>query len=88
MSRLDGDVAEIQRFAVDSLFSAVSSVIGLVVALAMLLTLSWKLSLLALVLIPWTCSGCAGCGARSSAMCGSCASARQTCPRSWSKRCR
>ncbi|MNJ10582.1 putative multidrug export ATP-binding/permease protein [compost metagenome] len=52
MSRLDGDVAEIQRFAVDSLFSAVSSVIGLVCALAMLLALSWKLSLLALVLIP------------------------------------
>ncbi|TBN48364.1 ABC transporter ATP-binding protein [Pseudomonas sp. BGI-2] len=52
MSRLDGDVAEIQRFAVDSLFSAVSSIIGLVVAVAMLLTLSWKLSLLALVLIP------------------------------------
>jgi ATP-binding cassette subfamily B protein len=52
MSRLDGDVAEIQRFAVDSLFSAVSSVIGLVVAIAMLLTLSWKLSLLAVVLIP------------------------------------
>ena len=52
MSRLDGDVAEIQRFAVDSLFSAVSSVVGLVFAVAMLLTLSWKLSLLALVLIP------------------------------------
>jgi ATP-binding cassette, subfamily B, bacterial len=52
MSRLDGDVAEIQRFAVDSLFSAVSSVIGLVCSVAMLLTLSWKLSLLALVLIP------------------------------------
>lgn len=52
MSRLDGDVAEIQRFAVDSLFSAVSSVIGLVFSIAMLLTLSWKLSLLALVLIP------------------------------------
>lgn len=52
MSRLDGDVAEIQRFAVDSLFSAVSSVIGLVVAVAMLVTLSWKLSLLVLVLIP------------------------------------
>lgn len=30
LSRLDGDVAEIQRFAVDSLFSAVSAVIGLV----------------------------------------------------------
>ncbi|WP_300719477.1 ABC transporter ATP-binding protein [Pseudomonas sp.] len=52
MSRMDGDLAEIQRFAVDSLFSAVSSVIGLVVALAMLLALSWELSLLALVLIP------------------------------------
>lgn len=52
MSRLDGDVAEIQRFAVDSLFSAVSSVIGLVCALAMLLALSWQLSLLALLLIP------------------------------------
>ncbi|MGC5702182.1 ABC transporter ATP-binding protein [Pseudomonas sp. NFXW11] len=52
MSRLDGDVAEIQRFAVDSLFSAVSSVIGLLVALAMLVSLSWQLSLLALVLIP------------------------------------
>ncbi|WIE48731.1 ABC transporter ATP-binding protein [Pseudomonas sp. GM17] len=52
MSRLDGDVAEIQRFAVDSLFSAVSSVIGLVVALALLVTLSWQLSLLALLLIP------------------------------------
>ena len=52
MSRIDGDVAEIQRFAVDSLFSAVSSVIGLLVALGMLLALSWKLSLLALVLIP------------------------------------
>ncbi|MFZ5959979.1 ABC transporter ATP-binding protein [Pseudomonas knackmussii] len=52
MSRLDGDVAEIQRFAVDSLFSAVSSVIGLVGSLALLLTLSWKLSVLVLVLVP------------------------------------
>ena len=53
MSRLDGDVAEIQRFAVDSLFSAVSSVVGLICAVAMLVTLSWKLSLLVLVLIPF-----------------------------------
>lgn len=52
MSRLDGDVAEIQRFAVDSLFSAVSSVIGLIGSLALLLTLSWKLSVLVLVLVP------------------------------------
>ncbi|MFC6668764.1 ABC transporter ATP-binding protein [Marinobacterium aestuariivivens] len=52
LSRIDGDVAEIQRFAVDSLFSAVSSVIGLVGALALMLTLSPQLSLLVLVLIP------------------------------------
>ncbi|MGB2131132.1 MAG: ABC transporter ATP-binding protein, partial [Marinobacterium sp.] len=52
LSRIDGDVAEIQRFAVDSLFSAVSSIIGLIGALALLVTLSWKLSLLVLVLIP------------------------------------
>ena len=52
MSRIDGDVAEIQRFAVDSLFAAVSSVIGLLGALAMMIGLSWKLSLLVLVLVP------------------------------------
>ncbi|BAK77006.1 ABC transporter, ATP-binding/permease protein [Pseudogulbenkiania sp. NH8B] len=52
LSRLDGDVAEIQRFALDSLFSAVSSVIGLIGAIALLLALSWKLSLLVVVLIP------------------------------------
>nr|WP_286206721.1 ABC transporter ATP-binding protein [Thauera linaloolentis] len=52
MSRLDGDVAEIQRFAVDSLFAAVSSVIGLVGALALMLSLSWELSLLVLLLVP------------------------------------
>lgn len=52
MSRIDGDVAQIQRFAVDSLFSAVSSVLGLIGAAAMMLLLSWKLSLLVLILIP------------------------------------
>ncbi len=52
ISRIDGDVAEIQRFAVDSLFAAVSSVIGLLGALAMMIGLSWKLSLLVLVLVP------------------------------------
>jgi ATP-binding cassette, subfamily B, bacterial len=53
LSRLDGDVAEIQRFALDALFSAVSSVIGLIGSVALLLTLSWKLSLLVAVLIPF-----------------------------------
>ncbi|WP_220815197.1 ABC transporter ATP-binding protein [Pseudomonas paralcaligenes] len=52
LSRLDGDVAEIQRFAVDSLFSAVSSVIGLLGAVTLMLLLSWQLSLLLAVLIP------------------------------------
>ncbi|WP_332675618.1 ABC transporter ATP-binding protein [Aromatoleum sp.] len=52
LSRIDGDVAEIQRFAVDSLFSAVSSVIGLVGAIVLMVSLSWQLSLLVLVLVP------------------------------------
>lgn len=52
LSRLDGDVAEIQRFAVDALFSAVSSVIGLLGAIVLMLALSWQLSLLVAVLIP------------------------------------
>lgn len=52
LARLDGDVAEIQRFAVDSLFAAVTSLIGLVGALALLVALSWQLSLLILLLLP------------------------------------
>ncbi|WP_028469478.1 ABC transporter ATP-binding protein [Neptunomonas japonica] len=52
LSRLDGDVAEIQRFAVDSMFSAVSSILGLIGSVVMLLALSWKLSLLVVIMIP------------------------------------
>ncbi|MDD3674087.1 MAG: ABC transporter transmembrane domain-containing protein [Thauera propionica] len=52
MRRLEGDVVELQCFAVDSLFAAVSSVIGLVGALVLMLSLSWQLSLLVLVLVP------------------------------------
>lgn len=52
LSRLDGDAAEIQRFAVDSLFSAVSSLIGLIGAVSLMLLLSWQLSLLLALLIP------------------------------------
>ncbi|MEE1865070.1 ABC transporter ATP-binding protein [Pseudomonas auratipiscis] len=52
LSRLDGDVAEIQRFAVDSMFSAVSSLIGLIGAVSLMLMLSWQLSLLLALLIP------------------------------------
>jgi ATP-binding cassette subfamily B protein len=56
LSRLDGDVAELQRFVVDGLFAAVTGVFGLVGSLAFLFWLNWQLSLVVLVLIPvqWT----------------------------------
>lgn len=52
LSRIDGDVAQIQRFAVDALFSSVSSIIGLIGAVVMMLMLSWQLSLIVALLIP------------------------------------
>ncbi|MDR5903386.1 ABC transporter ATP-binding protein [Halomonas icarae] len=52
LSRLDGDVAEIQRFAVNSLFSALSSLLGLIGAIVLMILLSWKLALLILILVP------------------------------------
>ena len=52
LARLDGDVAEIQRFAVDPLLSAVNAAIVLVGALGFLVALSPALSLLALALLP------------------------------------
>ncbi|MDX1539872.1 MAG: ABC transporter ATP-binding protein [Geminicoccaceae bacterium] len=52
LARLDGDVAEIQRFAVDGLLAVVSATVGLVGALTLMLLLSWHLALVALVLLP------------------------------------
>lgn len=52
LSRIDGDVAEIQRFAVDGMFAAVSGVLGLAGAVFLMLSLSWQLSMLVLVLVP------------------------------------
>jgi ATP-binding cassette, subfamily B, bacterial len=52
LARLDGDVAEIQRFAVDGLLGAVSATIGLVGTLVLMVLLSWQLSLIAFVLLP------------------------------------
>ncbi len=52
ISRMDRDVAEIQRFAVDTLFSAFSAVIGLVGTCTIMLILSWQLSLALLVIVP------------------------------------
>lgn len=51
-SRLDRDVAEVQRFAIDTLFAGFSSVVGLVGAVTMMLLLSWQLSLVLLLLLP------------------------------------
>lgn len=52
LSRLDGDVSEIQRFAVDSLFALLTNILGLLGALAWLVWLSWELALMVLVLLP------------------------------------
>jgi ATP-binding cassette subfamily B protein len=52
MSRLDGDVAELQRFAVDGALGFVNGALGLVGALALMIGLSWELSLLAALLLP------------------------------------
>lgn len=52
MTRLDGDLAEVQRFAVDSALTLLNGVIVLTGALALMLSLSWELSLIALALLP------------------------------------
>jgi ATP-binding cassette subfamily B protein len=52
LTRLDGDIAEIQRFAVDSLFAAITSLIGLLFTLCLLLMLSWQLTLFLALLLP------------------------------------
>lgn len=52
-SRMDRDIAEIQRFAVDTLFSTFSAVLGLTAATVMMIHLHWQLSLILLILIPF-----------------------------------
>lgn len=52
LQRLDGDVAEIQRFAIDALLSLVNGIIALIGTLVLMAMLNWKLSLLALAIIP------------------------------------
>lgn len=52
MSRIDGDVAELQRFTVDGIFAAFSGLFGLVGSVGLLWYLSWKLTLIALILLP------------------------------------
>jgi ATP-binding cassette subfamily B protein len=52
ISRMNRDISEIQRFAVDTLFSAFSGVIGLVGTCTMMLLISWQLSLVLLLIVP------------------------------------
>jgi len=52
LNRLDGDVAEIQRFAVDGLLGGFNGTLALLGALALMAGLSWELSLLAFTLLP------------------------------------
>lgn len=52
MARLDGDIAEVQRFAVDTALAFLNGVIVLIGALALMLALSWELSLVAFALLP------------------------------------
>lgn len=52
LSRLDGDIAEIQRFAVDGLLAGFSGVVGLTGALILMSMLSWQLTLLVGVIVP------------------------------------
>ena len=47
-SRMDRDVAEIQRFAVDTLFSSFSAVLGLLGAAGMMVFINWQLSVILL----------------------------------------
>lgn len=52
MTRLDGDIAEIQRFSTDSLLAVVNGVLALVGSLAVMLWMSPLLTLIAFVLLP------------------------------------
>lgn len=52
LARLDGDVAALQRFAVDTLFAGVSAVLGLVGTIGFMLYLNWQLTLIVVALTP------------------------------------
>lgn len=52
ISRLDGDIGEVQRYALDSLLAAINGVLALLAALAMMLLLSPLLTGLTFILLP------------------------------------
>ena len=52
MSRLDGDIAEVQRFTTDSALALVNAALIFAGSLSVMLALSWKLSLIAFAALP------------------------------------
>lgn len=52
VTRLDGDVAEIQRFSTDSALAGINSLLALVGAAAIMLAMSWQLTLVAAAVLP------------------------------------
>lgn len=52
VSRLDGDIAEVQRFGTDAAASLINSVLSLAVVGAVMIGLSWRLTLLVAALLP------------------------------------
>ncbi len=51
-SRLDGDIAEVQRFGTDAVASSVSNVLSLLAVTAVMLGLSWRLTVVVAALVP------------------------------------
>jgi ATP-binding cassette, subfamily B, bacterial len=52
VSRLDGDIAEVQRFGTDAAASFISSALTMIIVGAVMLGLSWRLTLLVAALLP------------------------------------
>jgi ATP-binding cassette subfamily B protein len=52
MSRLNGDISNVQRVTADSLLSVLSNVVFFVGCMAMMIALNWKLFLVSVVLVP------------------------------------
>lgn len=52
MSRMDGDLAEVQRFAIDTMLAAVSAILGLIGSVVLMVALSPLLSLVAFAALP------------------------------------
>jgi len=52
VSRLNGDVAEVQRISADSLLASISNIVFAVGSLVMMIYLSWQLFIVGVVLVP------------------------------------